>query len=268
MLFPNIDPIAFRIGPLAVHWYGLAYVVGILSWWQYSLWLTKKSPFVSRQLIDDYLVWAVVGVIVGGRLGYVLFYNPAKYVAHPFEIFQVWKGGMAFHGGLLGVVIATALYTMRRGVYFLNFSDLACCGVPIGLFFGRLANFINGELYGRITNSSLGVIFPHGGFFPRHPSQLYEAILEGLVLFIILTFGVTQTRWQYRRGLLTGIFFTGYALARITAECFREPDEFLGYFAGGVTMGQILSLPVLGLGIFLTLRALLTPNQQELSHEG
>lgn len=259
MPFPFIDPVAFHIGPLAVHWYGLAYVVGILGWWQYSLWLTKKFPLIDRKMVDDYLAWAVVGVILGGRLGYVLFYNPQKYFANPMEIFQVWKGGMAFHGGLLGVVIATALFTKRRGIDFLNFSDLACCGVPIGLFFGRLANFINGELYGRMTDVTWGIIFPNGGPFPRHPSQLYEAAFEGFFLFVLLAFGAIFTRWPHRRGLLTGIFLTGYGFARIGAECFREPDTFLGYFAGGLTMGQILSLPLLGFGFFLTLRAILRP---------
>lgn len=256
MPFPNINPIAFQLGPLAVHWYGLAYVVGILGWWKYSLWLTKKFPHVSRKMVDDYLVWAIVGIILGGRLGYVIFYNPSKYLMNPLEIFQVWKGGMAFHGGLLGVVIATAIYTAKRKIYFLNFADLACCGVPIGLFFGRLANFINGELYGRVTDVSWGVIFPHGGPFPRHPSQLYEAFLEGFVLFLILAYGAILTRWPHRRGLLTGIFLTGYAIARMTAECYREPDVFLGYFAGGFTMGQILSVPVLAFGLFLSLRAI------------
>ncbi len=257
MPFLHIDPIAFQIGPFAIHWYGLAYVVGILGWWRYSLWLTKKFPLINRKMVDDYLVWAVIGVIVGGRLGYVIFYNPSKYMANPLEIFQVWKGGMAFHGGLLGIVITTAIYCYQRNIYFLNFSDLACCGVPIGLFFGRLANFINGELYGRLTKTSWGVFFPQGGPFPRHPSQLYEAFLEGTILFILLAYGALFTRWPSRRGLLTGIFLTGYALARITAECFREPDAFIGYFAGGLTMGQILSLPLLAFGLFLGLRAIL-----------
>jgi phosphatidylglycerol:prolipoprotein diacylglycerol transferase len=255
--FPDINPVAFHLGPLAVHWYGLAYVVGILGWWQYSLQLTKRFPLIDRKMVDDYLVWAIIGVIVGGRLGYILFYNPQKYMANPIEVFQVWKGGMAFHGGLLGVIIATALYAKKRGILFLNFSDLACCGVPIGLFFGRIANFINGELYGRITDSSWGIIFPHGGPFPRYPSQLYEAALEGLVLFLILAFGAWCTRWPKRRGFLTGMFLTGYGLGRITAECFREPDAFLGYFAGGLTMGQILSIPLLGFGIFLMIRAMI-----------
>lgn len=257
MNFPLINPIAFHIGPLAIHWYGLAYVVGILGWWQYSLWLTKKFPLVDRKTVDDYLAWAVIGVILGGRLGYVLFYKPQKYLAYPLEIFQVWEGGMAFHGGLLGVVIATALYTRRRKIAFLSFTDLACCGVPIGLFFGRVANFINGELYGRITDISWGVLFPHGGPFLRHPSQLYEAFFEGIILFFFLAYGAIFTHWPQRRGLLTGFFLTGYGLARIGVECFREPDAFLGYFAGGVTMGQILSLPVLGFGLFLVVLATL-----------
>jgi len=256
MPFPDINPIAFQIGPFAVHWYGLAYVVGILGWWQYSLWLTKKFPLIDRKMVDDYLVWAIVGVILGGRLGYVLFYTPSRYLANPLEIFQVWKGGMAFHGGLLGVVIATAIFTYRRGINFLNFSDLACCGVPIGLFFGRIANFINGEVYGRVTDVSWGVLFPHGGSLPRHPSQLYEAALEGIVLFILLGYGALFTQWPQRRGLLSGIFLSGYALARIGSECFREPDAFLGYFAGGLTMGQILSFPLLVVGLFLIARAI------------
>lgn len=259
MPFPPLNPVAFHLGPIAVYWYGLAYVVGLLGWWQYSLWLTKKFSQVTRSMVDDYLVWAIVGVILGGRLGFVLFYNPQKYLANPLEILQVWKGGMAFHGGLLGVIIATAIYTARRGISFLSFSDLACCGVPIGLFFGRLANFVNGELYGRVTDSSWGIIFPHGGPLPRHASQLYEAVFEGLLLFGLLAFGALFTRWPHRRGLLTGIFLAGYGLARIGVEYFREPDAFLGYFAGGLTMGQLLSLPVLGFGLFLMIRALLRP---------
>jgi len=257
MPFPNINPIAFQIGPLAVHWYGLAYVAGILGWWQYSLWLTKKFPLIDRKTVDDYLGWAIIGVIVGGRLGYVFFYKPSQYMASPLEILQVWKGGMAFHGGLLGVIIATGLYCWKRGIYYLNFSDLVCCGVPIGLFLGRIANFINGELYGRMTDVSWGVIFPTGGPFPRHPSQLYEAFLEGIVLFVILAYGALFTRWPHRRGLMTGIFFAGYGMARIIGECFREPDVFLGYFAGGFTMGQVLSIPVLIFGLFVALRALI-----------
>lgn len=257
MPFPHIDPVAFQLGPFAIHWYGIAYVIGILGWWRYSLWLTKKFPLVDRKMVDDYLAWAIIGVVLGGRLGYVIFYNPGKYLENPLEIFEVWKGGMAFHGGILGVAIATAIYAYKRGIYVLNFSDLACCGVPIGLFFGRLANFINGELYGRITDSPWGMVFPNGGPSPRHPSQLYEAFLEGIVLFLILSYGALYTSWPRRRGFLTGLFLTGYGTARIIAEGYREADAFIGYFPGGLTMGQLLSFPLLILGIFLCGRALL-----------
>lgn len=257
MPFPDINPIALHIGPFAIHWYGIAYVVGILGWWKYSLWLTKKFPPLTPKLIDDYLVWAVIGVVVGGRLGYVFFYNPSKYLANPLEIFQVWKGGMAFHGGILGVICATALYTKRHKLHFLTFSDLACCGVPLGLFFGRLANFINGELFGRLTTTSWGVVFPQGGPLARHPSQLYEAFLEGICLFIVLFLGATQTLWPQRSGLLTGVFLSGYGIARFIAECFREPDVFLGYIVGNLTMGQILSLPMIGIGFILVTKALM-----------
>ena len=257
MPFPQIDPVAFHLGPLVVHWYGLAYVAGILGWWQYSLLLTKKFSLIDKKMIDDFLAWAIVGVILGGRLGYVLFYNPEKYITNPIEIFEVWKGGMAFHGGLLGVVVVTAIYTYRCRIYSLNFSDLACCGVPIGLFFGRLANFINGELYGRITDSPWGMIFPNGGPLPRYPSQLYEAFLEGVVLFLLLAYGAFYTRWPHRRGFLTGVFLAGYGMGRIVAEFYREADAFLGYFQGGLTMGQLLSFPVLIFGVFLIVRALL-----------
>ncbi|MEB3701873.1 Prolipoprotein diacylglyceryl transferase [Candidatus Bealeia paramacronuclearis] len=254
MPFPNIDPIAIHIGPFAVHWYGIAYVVGILGWWRYSLWLSDKYPNPSRKDIDDFIVWAVFGVVLGGRLGYVLFYKPDYYFSHPLEILQTWHGGMSFHGGLLGVIVTIAFFARKRGMGFLDFSDVACCGVPIGLFFGRIANFLNGELFGRITDSSWGVIFPHGGPLPRHPSQLYEAFFEGALLFFVMTFFATKSPLGHRRGFLTGLFLAGYAVARITAEFFREPDAFLGFFAGGVTMGQILSLPALAFGLFLMIR--------------
>jgi len=255
MPFPNIDPIAFHLGPIAVHWYGIAYVVGILGWWRYTLWLSDKYPQITRKDIDDFIVWAVFGVVLGGRLGYVLFYKPEYYLTHPLEIVQTWHGGMSFHGGLLGVIIAVALFARQRGLTFLQFADVGSCGVPIGLFFGRIANFLNSELYGRITDFEWGVIFPNGGPLPRHASQLYEAFLEGFVLFLVMTYFATKTNFGQKRGFLTGLFLTGYGVARITAEFFREPDAFLGYFAGGITMGQILSLPALAFGLFLMIRA-------------
>lgn len=255
MNFPAIDPVALKIGPLALHWYGVAYVVGILGWWAYTLKVSDRLNLLSKQLIDDYIPWAVGGVVLGGRLGYVLFYKPAYYLSHPFEIFQPWMGGMAFHGGLLGVIIATALYCRKHNIRFLDFSDVAACGVPIGLFFGRIANFVNGELFGRVTDSQWGMVFPHGGPLPRHPSQLYEAALEGLVLFIILALGIWVFKWGRKRGLLTGVFMLGYALARSTAELFREPDAFLGFLWQHLTMGQILCIPPALWGLWLIVRA-------------
>lgn len=259
MYFPSIDPVALQFGPFSIKWYGIAYVMGILGWWKYSLWLIQKFPQkfpgLTRALIDDYVGWAIGGVILGGRLGYVLFYKPAKYLAHPLEIFQVWEGGMAFHGGLLGVAIATLIYTRKHQLSPLAFSDLICCGVPLGLFFGRIANFINGELYGRVTDVPWGVVFPHGGPLARHPSQLYEALLEGLLLFIILGLAAMGTNAPQRRGLLTGIFLVGYGISRMGVECVRQPDAFLGTFVAGATMGQLLSLPLVLLGGVLIVKA-------------
>lgn len=255
MPFPNIDPVAFHLGPIAIHWYGIAYVVGILGWWRYTLWLSDKYPQITRKDIDDFIVWAVFGVVLGGRLGYVLFYKPEYYLSHPLEILQTWHGGMSFHGGLLGVIVAIALFTRQRGLTFLQFADVGACGVPIGLFFGRIANFLNSELYGRVTDFEYGVIFPNGGPLPRHASQLYEAFLEGAILFVVMTYFAMKTDCGKKRGFLTGLFLAGYGLARIAAEFFREPDAFLGYFAGGITMGQILSLPALAFGLLLMIRA-------------
>lgn len=255
MPFPDIDPIALRIGPIALHWYGLAYVAGIVGWWLNTIWLTKLSPLLNRKDIDDYLTWAVLGVILGGRLGYVLFYKPDFYFTHPVEIVKVWKGGMAFHGGVLGVIVATYIYTKRRNISFLDFTDVAICGVPLGLFFGRIANFINGELFGRVTDSPWGMIFPMGGPEPRHPSQLYEAALEGVLLYMILMISAAVFRMTERRGVLTGLFLVGYAITRSTAELFREPDAFLGFLWAGMTMGQLLCLPLLAWGLWLLFSA-------------
>lgn len=251
MPFPNIDPVALQIGPIALHWYGLAYVAGILGWWANSVWLTRKTPHLHKKDIDDYLSWAVLGVVLGGRLGYVLFYKPGFYLANPLEIPQVWHGGMSFHGGVLGVVVATYIYAKRRGIKFLDFADIAICGVPIGLFFGRLANFINGELFGRVTDSPWGMVFPTGGPLPRHPSQLYEAALEGVLLYGILMFAATKLQMVKRHGVLTALFLIGYAVTRSTAELFREPDPFLGFLWGELTMGQLLCLPLVAWGAWL-----------------
>jgi phosphatidylglycerol:prolipoprotein diacylglycerol transferase len=257
--FPDFDPVAIAIGPFAIRWYALAYIIGLLIGWRYCLWVAKRPPAVaSPTAIDDFLVWATLGVVLGGRAGYVLFYKPDFYFHNPSEILQLWHGGMSFHGGALGVMTALVLFCRQRGLALLAFSDIVTSAVPIGIFFGRVANFVNGELWGRPTDVPWGVIFPGAPDpvpTPRHPSELYEAGLEGIVLFLILFYFVRFTRARERPGLVSGVFLIGYACARIFCEFFREPDAFLGFLWFGATMGQLLSIPVLLLGIYLVWRA-------------
>jgi phosphatidylglycerol:prolipoprotein diacylglycerol transferase len=251
MPFPAIDPIAIEIGSIAIRWYALAYIAGLLGGWWYVRWLAQRPPKpMSLAQVDDFLIWATLGVVIGGRLGYVLFYKPGYYLDNPLEAFMVWKGGMSFHGGLLGVVVAIVAFCRRHSLSILAFGDVISVVAPLGLFFGRLANFINGELFGRpAPDVPWAMVFPNGGPVPRHPSQLYEAALEGLVLLVVMHLLWRIEPLRRRPGFLFGAFLTGYALARITAEFFREPDAHLGFIAGGVTMGQILSLPMLLAGI-------------------
>jgi phosphatidylglycerol---prolipoprotein diacylglyceryl transferase len=250
--YPVIDPIVVSLGPFAIRWYALAYIAGLVIGWRYCLALAAKPPQVARaQDIDDFLVWATLGVVLGGRSGYVLFYRPEYYLANPGQILQIWHGGMSFHGGALGVLAAIALFCRQRGVAFLGLADIVACAVPIGLFFGRIANFINDELWGRVTDVPWAMVFPSGGPQPRHPSQLYEATLEGIVLFIALYLLQRSPTVRERQGTLTGAFLIGYALARMTGELFREPDANLGFIVLGTTMGQLLSLPLLLAGIVL-----------------
>ena len=256
LAFPAINPVALQLGWFAIRWYALAYVAGLLIGWRYCLQLAARSPAaITRTQIDDFLFWAIIGVIVGGRVGYVLFYNAGFYFDHPLEIFAVWRGGMSFHGGFIGVVTAIALFARHHKIPFLSFADVICPTAPIGLFFGRLANFINGELFGRATDMPWAMVFPNGGPEPRHPSQLYEAGLEGIVLFLILWFLVFRMKALEKPGLITGAFLAGYGMARTIAELFRQPDAQIGFFAGGVTMGQILSLPLVIGGLWLLTRA-------------
>ncbi len=258
--FPNIDPILFQIGPFALRWYGLAYVVGILLAWRYMIRLTRRSPAaIEAPHIDDFIVWATLGIILGGRIGYTMFYKAGYFLDNPLEILAMWRGGMSFHGGLVGVVIATLLFTRRRKISILALGDIVACATPIGLFLGRVANFINGELFGRVSDAPWAMVFPRGGPLPRHPSQLYEATLEGLVLFAILAWLVFATRSIERPGLLSGVFFAGYGIARIIVELFREPDAHLGFLAAGTTMGQLLSLPLVIVGAWMIHRALRAP---------
>ena len=265
--FPAIDPVAVSIGPLQVRWYALAYIVGLLLavWWakrllrRREIWRPVRPP-MEPAAFDDFMLWAMLGVILGGRLGYVLFYNPAYYLANPGEVIAVWKGGMSFHGGFLGFLAAAWLFARRRGLPFLTLLDLSAAGAPLALFLGRIANFINGELWGRVTDVPWAMVFPRAGPLPRHPSQLYEAALEGLALFAVLWWLIDRRHALARPGLVGGAFCAGYATARIVVEFFREPDAQLGYLAGGwLTMGMLLSLPLLALGLWLIARALKRP---------
>ena len=258
MAFPDIDPVIFAIGPVQVRWYGLAYVLGILLGWQYarrlvtndSLWPQSGSR-MTRLDIDDFLLWATVGIVAGGRIGYILFYDFAAVSANPLRALEIWNGGMSFHGGLLGTLVAMLLFARSRQIPVFNLFDVVCAVVPVGLFFGRLANFINAELWGKLTSVPWAVVFPTGGPFPRHPTQLYEAGLEGLVLLAVLAWLIYRHKAFLRPGLVAGAFVSGYALSRIFVEFFREPDVQIGYLAGGwLTMGMVLSLPMLAVGVW------------------
>ena len=254
--FPDFDPILIEIGPLAIRWYALAYVTGLIIGWRYLVALSRRPGAVlDEAAVDDLLVWITVSMILGGRLGYVLAYNPAYFADDPGALFRVWEGGMAFHGGLLGVTVAMIWFARRRGLPVLAVSDMVATIVPVGLFFGRLANFINGELFGRASELPWAMVFPRGGPAPRHPSQLYEAALEGAALFALLVWLSKRPAVAARPGLLTGVFCAGYALARMTVELFREPDAQLGFLFAGVTMGQMLSLPLLLFGLILVVAA-------------
>lgn len=255
LAFPAIDPVLIHIGPIPIRWYALAYIVGLLAGWLLMRRLAEGPPRIAAERdVDDFLVWATLGVVLGGRIGYVLFYQFAWFVEHPAYLLRIWQGGMSFHGGFLGVVVAGWLFVRKRRLPLGQFADIVACVAPIGLFFGRVANFINGELFGRAADVPWAVVFPRGGDIPRHPSQLYEAALEGLLLF-----GVMLLMWRVpairrRPGVLTGMFLAGYGAARCIGEFYREPDSFLGFFAGGTTMGQWLSLPMVGVGAYLILR--------------
>ncbi len=259
--FPNISPIALELGPLVIRWYALAYMAGLLLGWFWVVQLLKRRELwsvdapLTREHIDDLIVAAAIGIILGGRLGYVLFYNPSYYFSNPSEILQVWQGGMSFHGGFLGFIIAFLVYARWKKLPLGAMADLAAASVPFGLFFGRLANFVNGELVGRVTDVPWAFVFPGGGPDPRHPSQLYEAGLEGIVLFTILTVMIFRFGALKKPGLVCGTFIAGYGFARIFVEFFREPDIQIGYLAGGLTMGMILSFPMILVGGFLIWRA-------------
>ncbi|KRA66221.1 prolipoprotein diacylglyceryl transferase [Caulobacter sp. Root655] len=290
MIFPDIDPIvhigpwALQWGPLALRWYALAYVAGILLGWRYAVVLARdaklwggRKPAATPLQIDDLVLWITLGIILGGRIGYVLFYmllnadQRANLADNPMDVFKVWEGGMSFHGGFLGVCAAILLFARRNRIDILKLGDLVAPVAPIGLFFGRCANFINGELWGRITDHPWGMVFcnatiqkANGGIcpagpLPRHPSQLYEAALEGVLLFLILSFAVHRLKWLQRRGALVGTFLLGYGLFRAALENVRNPDHGMPDFPFGLTMGMMLSIPMLLVGAWLLWKALREP---------
>jgi phosphatidylglycerol---prolipoprotein diacylglyceryl transferase len=260
--FPVFDPVAFAIGPFVVRWYALAYIGGIVLGWIYARALIKNeklwrgsSPITLAQM-DDFVLWVTIGIIVGGRTGYVLFYNPFFFAQHPAEIFELWKGGMSFHGGFLGCVVAVMAFARLNNTSILSLGDITTAVGPIGLFLGRIANFINSELWGRAADPDLpwAMIFPNGGPIPRHPSQLYEAALEGVVLFTILAVMIRMGALK-RPGLILGSFISIYGIARIIGEFFREPDPQLGFLWGGLTMGMLLSVPMIIAGALIIVAA-------------
>ena len=260
--FPVFDPVAIAIGPIAIRWYALAYIGGIVLGWIYARALIKNerlwggpAPITLAQM-DDFILWVTVGIIVGGRTGYVLFYNLPFFMQHPAAIFMLWEGGMSFHGGFLGCVVAVMWFARSNGIPILSLGDIVTAVGPIGLFLGRLANFINSELWGRLADPGLpwAMVFPNGGPLPRHPSQLYQAALEGILLFTVLALMIRMGALR-RPGLILGSFIAIYALARITGELFREPDPQLGFLWGGLTMGMLLSLPMIVAGIVLIVLA-------------
>ncbi|MEL7029245.1 MAG: prolipoprotein diacylglyceryl transferase [Pseudomonadota bacterium] len=263
--YPQIDPILFQIGPLAIRWYALAYIAGIVLGWRYivrlvrtpSLWGKAGAAPANSDQVDDLVAWVTLGVIAGGRLGYVLFYNPSLIWTQPLEVFAIWNGGMSFHGGLIGVTLAGVIYARRNGLDPLRIGDLFAAAVPIGLFFGRIANFINGELYGRAWDGPWSMVFPTDPLqVPRHPSQLYEALLEGLILFAVLRFASHHRDAFSKPGLMIGIFLAGYGVGRTLVETVRQPDLHMPGFPLGLTMGMALSIPMIALGGYMIRRAL------------
>src|SRR6201996_3403232 len=260
--FPAFNSVAIEIGPIVIRWYALAYIGGIVLGWIYARALIKNERLwggpapISLAQMDDFILWVTLGVIVGGRTGYVLFYNLPFFIEHPAEILELWKGGMSFHGGFMGCVVAVMWFARRNGIPILSLGDITTAVGPIGLFLGRIANFINSELWGRTADPDLpwAMIFPNGGPDPRHPSQLYEAGLEGILLFLVLWLMIRSGALR-RPGLILGSFIALYAVARITGECFREPDPQLKFLWRGLTMGMLLSVPMIIAGIIIIVMA-------------
>ena len=257
MIVHNFSPIFVDLGFFQIRWYSIAYILGIILGWIYANKIIKEKKIISSHKListktfDDLIIYLIFGIIIGGRLGYVLFYNFNHYIQNPFEILKLWNGGMSFHGGLAGVIIATFIFSKIKKINFFNLTDIIACAAPIGLFFGRLANFINAELYGKISNVPWSVIFPNAGNISRHPSQIYEAILEGIVLFLIINYLAIKKNFLLRGGYISGIFLILYSVFRIFSENFREADEHIGYFFNFFSMGMLLSIVTLLAGFLV-----------------
>ena len=257
MIVHNFDPIFIDLGFFQIRWYSIAYIFGIILGWFYAIKIIKNYinkhniTLIKPEYFDELIVYLILGIILGGRLGYVIFYNFEYYSQNIFEIFELWKGGMSFHGGLLGVILATFVFSKKTNNNFFKFSDIISCVAPIGIFLGRLANFINGELYGKISTVPWAVIFPNVDSMPRHPSQLYEAILEGLVLFLIINYLALKKGLIYKTGFISAFFLIAYSVLRIFSEIFREPDMQLGLLFNNFSMGTLLSLLTIIIGLFI-----------------
>ena len=245
----SFDPIALRIGPLSITWYALSYIAGLLFAWRYAIFISRKFYSISTEVIDSFFNNTIIGVIIGGRLGYVFLYNFSYYSENFLEIFYIWKGGMSFHGGLLGVIIAQIITSKKFKVHFFIITDITSITVPFGFMLGRIANFINGELYGRVTDHPLGIIFPNGGPLPRHPSQLYEALFEGFILLLVLNILFYFSNLKLKPGIITGIFIFLYGFFRFLIEFAREPDPQIGFLIFNLTLGQLLCFLMIVIGI-------------------
>ena len=259
MIVHNFDPVLIDLGVFQIRWYSIAYIAGIILGWIYAIKIIKEMArkhnltTINQTIFDDLVIYLIIGFVLGGRLGYVIFYNYEYFSQNIFEVLKIWQGGMSFHGGLLGVIIATVIFSKIRRINFLNFTDIIACAAPIGLFLGRIANFINGELFGKISTLPWAVVFPNGGSVPRHPSQIYEAILEGIVLFILINFFALKKQLLLKAGYVSGLFLILYSILRIFSENFREPDKHLGYFFNYFSMGVILSFITFLTGCFIIL---------------
>ena len=257
MIVHNIDPVFIDLGFFQLRWYSLSYIFGIILGWIYAKriikYISEKNKLYSVRTsdFDDLIIYLILGIILGGRLGYVLFYDYSYYIENITEIFKLWKGGMSFHGGLLGVIISTLVFSKQKNINFLNLTDIISCVAPIGIFLGRIANFINGELVGKVSDLPWAIIFPKTGNMARHPSQIYEAALEGVFLFVIINYFATKKKFLFKQGYISGLFLMLYSILRMFAEIFREPDQHLGYFFNYLSMGTILSIITLLAGFLI-----------------